>query len=335
MAKRKTETAKKALLRRVRRQRLKYISILPSLITIVNGVCGFTAIILASKGAEQALLEVPADSQKSYFAMSGYMILLAMIADMLDGRIARKVKSTSSFGGQLDSLCDAISFGAAPVFLMLKIVECKLELTRFAGDNSVQRFIWLAAAAYLSCAVIRLARFNVENEEDESAHMSFMGLPTPAAAGVIVSLVIFHQETLQAYEQTVPMVNLVVYALPFLAVGVGVMMVSRLRYPHVLNQYLKGKKPFGHFIRVLLLLALLSWNRQIAFVLIFCGFALSSLMKWLYFRVPISKFPARWSHGEIRNEDSLIPSTQGPALTGGDKVYEQGLKDSSPQRKSK
>jgi len=331
MPKRKTDVAKKSLLRRVRRQRLKHISILPSLITILNGVCGFTAIILASKGAEQALLEVPADSQKSYFAMSGYMIMLAMIADMLDGRLARKMEGTSSFGGQLDSLCDAISFGAAPVFLMLKIVECKLELTSFAGDNSVQRFIWLAAAAYLSCAVIRLARFNVENEQDESAHMSFMGLPTPAAAGVIVSLVIFHQETLQLYEDTLPMVNGVIYILPFVALGIAILMVSRLRYPHVLNQHLKGKKPFRHLVRVVLLLVLLSWNRQIAFVLIFCGFAASSFVKWLYFRVPVSEYLARWSPKAIRNEDGLIPSVRHSSPAAGDRTPGE-VHDDSPGR---
>ena len=316
MSKRKTDTARKGLLRRVRRQRLKYISILPSLVTILNGVCGFTAIVLASKGVEQAIAEVPADSQRPYFALSGYMILLAMIADMLDGHLARKVEGTSSFGGQLDSLCDVISFGAAPVFLMLKIVESKMELTSFAGDNSVQRFIWLAAAAYLSCAIIRLARFNVENEADESAHMSFMGLPTPAAAGVIVSLVIFHQ----LYEEALPIVNAVIYALPFLALGVGALMVSRLRYPHVLNQYFKGKKPFGHFMRVLLLLAFLAWRPQIALVLMFCGFAASSLARWIYFRVPVSRFFARWSPKAIRNEESFIPSARHSSPAGGDKA---------------
>ncbi|MHC4745035.1 MAG: CDP-alcohol phosphatidyltransferase family protein, partial [Planctomycetota bacterium] len=92
MPKRKTDTAKKSLLRRVRRQRLKYIAILPSLITILNGVCGFTAIVLASKGAEQTVAEVSTGSQKPYFAISGYMIMLAMIADMLDGRLARKME---------------------------------------------------------------------------------------------------------------------------------------------------------------------------------------------------------------------------------------------------
>ena len=329
MPKRRTDTAKKSLLRRVRRQRLKHISILPSLITILNGVCGFTAIILASKGAEQVIAGISAEPQRSYFAMSGYMILLAMIADMLDGRLARKMEGTSSFGGQLDSLCDVISFGVAPIFLMLKIVECKLELTSFAGDNSVQRFIWLAAAAYLSCAVIRLARFNVENEQDESAHMSFMGLPTPAAAGVIVSLVIFHQEMLQSYAETRPMVDVVIYALPFLALGVGALMVSRLRYPHVLNQHLKGRKPFGHFMRVLLLFAFLYWNRQIAFVLIFCGFAASSFVKWLYFRVPVSEYLARWSPKAIRNEDGLIVSAQHSSLVAGDKAPDETHNDST------
>jgi len=233
----KTKSAKKSLLRRVRRQRLKYIAILPSLITILNGVCGFAAIVFAGKGALAATNDFSYHMlELTYFAMSGYMILLAMIADMLDGRLARMHQSTSSFGGQLDSLCDIISFGVAPAFLMLKVLESKLA--EFAGlspaiETFLQRFIWLAAAGYISCAAIRLARFNVENEEDESAHMSFVGLPTPAAAGVIVSLVILHQDTLSG-------LNVIIYALPFLALGVAVLMVSRIRYPHILNQYLKG-----------------------------------------------------------------------------------------------
>ncbi len=288
-------SAKKSLLRRVRKQRLKYIAILPSLITILNGLCGFAAIVFAGKGAKLGL------GQFSYFAMSGYMILLAMIADMLDGRLARMHLSTSSFGGQLDSLCDIISFGVAPAFLMLKVLEYKLA--GFVGLNPItetflQRFIWLAAAGYISCAAIRLARFNVENEEDESAHMSFVGLPTPAAAGVIVSLVILHQDTLQ----TLPSLNIIIYALPFLALGAAVLMVSRIRYPHILNQYLKGKKPFAYLIRVLLLLAFVIWNIQAALVLIFCGFAASSFVKWFYDKV-------------IRNKHNLVSAAHSALTT--------------------
>jgi len=296
MARLKTESAKKSLLRRVRRQRLKYIAILPSLITILNGVCGFAAIVFAGKGAKLGL------GQFSYFAMSGYMILLAMIADMLDGRLARRVKSTSSFGGQLDSLCDIISFGVAPAFLMLKVLEYKPA--DFAGLNPatetfLERFIWVAAAGYIICAAIRLARFNVENEEDESAHMSFVGLPTPAAAGVIVSLIILHQETL-------PSLNIIIYALPFSALGVAVLMVSRIRYPHIINQYLKGKKPFAYLIRMLLLLAFVyGCGIQAALVLIFCGFAASSFVKWFYYKV-------------IRNKHNLVSAAHS-ALTTVDK----------------
>ncbi len=277
----KTEAAKESLLRRVRKQRLKYVTVLPSLITILNGVCGFVAIIFASRGA---------------FALAGYMVLLAMIADMLDGRLARMSQSTSSFGGQLDSLCDIISFGVAPAFLMLEVLQ-EYKLAGFTQpnvtfENFLQRFVWLAAAAYISCAAIRLARFNVENEEDESAHMSFVGLPTPAAAGVLVSLIIFHQEIIlpELSGSDTPAYlgfceSAIIYALPFLVLGVAVLMVSRIRYPHILNQYIKGKKPFTHLIRVLLFILFVFWSRQAALVLIFCGFAAGSFVKWFYYKV--------------------------------------------------
>ena len=269
----RNKTKGKNLLKRVRRPKLKHITILPSLVTILNGVCGFAAIVFASKG----IMTGPGGS--SYFAMSGYMIILAMIADLLDGRLARMNLTTSSFGGQLDSLCDIISFGVAPAFLMLRVLEYKLSGIERLNPTTVmflERFIWAAAAGYLTCAAIRLARFNVENEEDESAHMSFVGLPTPAAAGVIVSLVILHQETL-------PGLNVIIYIMPFCALGAAALMVSRIQYPHILNQYLRGKKPFSYLIRVLLLAAFIYWtNIQAAMVLTACGFAASGFIKWLY-----------------------------------------------------
>jgi len=289
----RTQAAKDSLLRSVRKQRLQYITILPSLITILNGICGLAAITFAGKGAGTEInhfsyhrLELP------YFAMSGYMIMLAMIADVIDGRLARMSKSTSSFGGQLDSLCDIISFGVAPAYLLLKVLEFKLTLTGYnlALESFLQRSIWLVAAAYISCAAIRLARFNVENEEDESAHMSFIGLPTPAAAGVIASLIIFHQESLPELSEKnasayIFLDNAIIYLLPLLALGMAVLMVSRIRYPHIVNQYIKGKKPLAHLIRVLLFLGLIIWKRQEALVLIFCGFASSGFAKWAYYRL--------------------------------------------------
>ncbi|MDD5063580.1 MAG: CDP-alcohol phosphatidyltransferase family protein [Phycisphaerae bacterium] len=321
MTRLKTQAAKESLLRRVRRQRLKYITVLPSLVTILNGVCGFAAIVFASKGVSAGInhfsyhrITLP------YFAMSGYMILLAMIADVLDGRLARMSKNTSSFGGQLDSLCDIISFGVAPAFLMLKVLEYKLGSFAVYNPgfvNFLQRFIWLVAASYISCATIRLARFNVENEEDESAHMSFIGLPTPAAAGVVVSIVLFHQETLLELSAGNSMAyaiceDAILYALPLLVLGVAALMVSRIRYPHILNQYIKGKKPFAHFIRALLFLGLIIWSRQAALVLIFCSFAASGFLKWFYCRVIRRK-----SYSALSAEPpAMMAASRGPKSAG-------------------
>jgi CDP-diacylglycerol--serine O-phosphatidyltransferase len=143
----------------------------------------------------------------------------------------------------------------------------------------------------------------VENEEDESAHMSFMGLPTPAAAGVIASLIIFHQETLATFA--------IICILPFLALGISILMISRIRYPHVLNQYLRGKKPFAYLIRILLLLAFVfATSIQAALVLIFCGFAASSFVRWLYYRVLASRTASRLRHKINPEQKNLVPGSQ-------------------------
>ena len=131
--------------------------------------------------------------------------------------------------------------------------------------------------------------------------MSFIGLPTPAAAGVVVSLIIFHQEIIlpelsagnnPAYLDFCE--SAIIYSLPFLLLWVSILMVSRIRYPHILNQYIRGKKPFAHLIRVLLFLLFVIWSRQAALVLIFCGFAAGSFLKWFYYRV-------------IRKRESILP----------------------------
>lgn len=279
----RTQAAKRSLLRNVRRQRLNYITVLPSLITLINGLCGFTAFVFAARGTEHILGDFTA------FAIAGYMVLLAMIADVLDGRVARMSQNTSSFGGQLDSLCDIISFGAAPAFLMLMLMEHKLASIELNSvlESYMRKFFWLAAAAYVSCTAIRLARFNVENEEDESAHMSFMGLPTPAAAGVIVSLVILHQETLpeltdKGTNAHLFLDNSLIFMLPFVMIGVAMLMVSRIRYSHILNRYMKGKKPFAYLMASLVVVFLIVFVRQPALVAGFCGFAISGFAGWLY-----------------------------------------------------
>jgi len=272
-----------------KKRRLKYIAVLPSLVTLMNGLCGFSAIVFASRGLDTVWRPhlLPGFSM-SYFALAGYMIFLGMVADVLDGHVARISKSTSTFGAQLDSLCDAISFGAAPAFLMLKLVEVYLIQLKFPDDRLSVLFgraVFFIAIIYAMCAVIRLARFNVENKEDESDHLSFAGLPSPPAAGLIVSLVIFHQDFLpkiseksgdffRAFE------TIVVWMLPVLTLMAGLLMVTRIPYPHVVNRILRGKKRFSVFLLVLFTGLLLVWNIQIAMVLGFCVFMLYGIIRW-------------------------------------------------------
>ncbi len=261
-----------------RARQIRTVTILPSLITMVNGLLGFAAIGLATQGSK-------------YFSLAGYLIFYAMIADMLDGRVARMSHSTSSFGGQLDSLCDVISFGTAPAILTFRVMMQNFPdlfgSRTFFFSDFFQRFIWLAPAAYLSCAAIRLARFNVENEEDESSHMSFTGLPSPAAAGVIAGLVILIEHLAADPSMDSPffifMLKGLLYALPFIAIGAGILMVSRIQYPHLVNQYLRGRKPIMHLFWIAVLAAMI-WQAGLpaSLVITFGAFALSGVVRWIW-----------------------------------------------------
>ena len=271
-----------------KKRRLKYISVLPSFITLMNGACGFIAIIFASRSSVVNWnLFFMRRASVTFFALSGFMIFLAMVADMLDGRVARLTRTTSSFGGQLDSLSDAISFGIAPAFLMLKLVEFHLENLQFGRFSLIiGRCIIFCAVLYAMCAVVRLARFNVENEEDESAHMNFSGLPSPAAAGVVVSLAIFHQQLLSRFVNGSPDLAhtfelVTVFAFPLITLLAGILMVTRIRYPHVANQLLRRKKSLPSLLLIFACGFFIIWYIELAMVVGFCGFAVFGIVRWI------------------------------------------------------
>ena len=281
----------KGLLGKVRKHRLRTIAVLPSMITLLNGICGFAAISFTSRGMLAGVENFSYHRLEfSYFALAGYMIFIGMIADMLDGRVARMSHTTSSFGGQLDSLCDMITFGIAPAFLVLKLLQHKLggliELP-VPFEGAPGRFIALAAGVYLACAAIRLARFNVENEEDETSHMTFIGLPTPAAAGTLASLVIFYEDMLPSFglDSMVYSIGqgLILYSLPFITIGTAILMTSRVAYPHVVNKMVKGKKPITYLFWVIAIVGLIFFLKiQTALAFTFCAFALSGVVQWFY-----------------------------------------------------
>jgi CDP-diacylglycerol--serine O-phosphatidyltransferase len=273
---------------RVRRRRertRKGISLLPSLLTLGNLVCGFGAIIRVSL-IEFEGQRLTADGQASLF-YAGCLIFLAMIFDALDGRVARLTKSTSDFGGELDSLCDAITFGVTPGIMVVLLNPISRFPNGFWGQAA-----WVFGVAYACGAVLRLARFNVENTHDDAAHDSFEGLPTPAAAGVIASFALLYSFLsgprvgwLNVFGEETPelVATWVLYILPLVALGLGYLMISRHRYVHIVNVYFRGRKSFDHLNSFLVIGALLAlfivYLPEIFAVMAFGGFALSGPLR--------------------------------------------------------
>ncbi len=178
------------------------------------------------------------------FAAAAYLIFLAMGFDALDGRLARFARHTTDFGGQLDSMADVISFGLAPAFVALRVF-------RVDGpdlDLPLSRLIWAVAALFVCCAAVRLARFNVSNQHGEQHHFSFLGLPSPGAAGAVASLILMEQDL--ARQGLDFLSHACLAFLPFVVLGTGLLMVSHLRYPHLVNRYLRGRRSIGRLILI-------------------------------------------------------------------------------------
>ena len=173
-----------------RSRRRKVYAVLPTLLTLCNAACGFGAITIAAKVG-------PDHFDGFELLTAAQLIFLAMLFDMLDGSAARLTNQTSEFGAQLDSLCDAISFGVAPAFILLQLAHPEHHLMDTmvgqATFNYHPRILWAIAVLFMVCAILRLARFNVESDEEDS-HEFFSGLPSPAAAGVVASFPIGMKE---------------------------------------------------------------------------------------------------------------------------------------------
>jgi CDP-diacylglycerol--serine O-phosphatidyltransferase len=244
-------------------RRIRAVAVLPTLFTLGNLVCGFFAIVVASRIERAgAIAAAPSPALESLRALRDSadpthnlmlcvgLIFLAMVMDMFDGQVARMARVTSDFGGQLDSLCDAVSFGVAPGILLVKMCPQFTEMHREA--------IWSIAALFACCAAMRLARFNVETDESDD-HSIFQGLPTPAAASVIASLAMFsytlrnetNHEVFAGYDLWLQRLA------PLLAVGLALLMVSRVPYPHLVTQLLRGQKSFPHLVAIVFTIAIL------------------------------------------------------------------------------
>ena len=276
--------------RRLRRRRLRRrayirsVQLLPSLATLGNAVCGFAAMYVSMLPFAE---DVGSDPWTLFFARHAfsaacYLILTAAVYDALDGRLARFARHTTDFGGQLDSLADVISFGAAPAMLALQVFKHDGAGTVIA----LSRLIWAIGGLYVCCAAIRLARFNVSNEHGEQAHMSFLGLPSPGAAGAVVGLILMQQDLRAlAVETRSGVIDVLaaatVWMIPPVVLCVGLLMVSTVRYPHVVNRYLRGRRSVARLVALIAALLLLVVAHRYVLGVAMLGYALLTPITYL------------------------------------------------------
>jgi CDP-diacylglycerol--serine O-phosphatidyltransferase len=169
------------------------VSLLPSLFTLANLFCGWSCIVYAMQGD---------------LATAAPFVGVAMVLDMLDGRIARMTGTASEFGVQLDSLADVISFGMAPAVLAYAW-----------GLAPLGRLGWAAGFLFVTGAALRLARFNIQKNTDKRY---FVGLASPAAAAIVASTVFYYPDGLHSRPQALLGVILVIVP--------ALLMVSTLRF---------------------------------------------------------------------------------------------------------
>ncbi|OGL39360.1 MAG: CDP-diacylglycerol--serine O-phosphatidyltransferase [Candidatus Schekmanbacteria bacterium RBG_16_38_11] len=246
----------------------KGIYILPSLCTTGNAVCGFYSIISVMNGV---MIHSEGDVEKSQqaFLAAAYAIMLGIIFDGIDGRIARMTKSTSRFGLEFDSLADLISFGLAPGLL---VYSWALRPYGKIG--------WLAAFLFVICGALRLARFNTQSSGGEGKY--FTGLPIPAAAGVIATLIIFYFNYWESFvgflRYRAITTVIIVYVLAFL-------MVSTVKFRSFKKFDIKKRKPFNTVLGLILIILIIIMKPQIMVFLIFWGYTLFGAVEGVYLLV--------------------------------------------------
>ena len=205
---------------RMRRRILRSTALLPAMFTVGNGLCGFASIYFATKVnlGSTDLLAVKGVGHFPLLAVAGWLIVAAMVCDMLDGR---------------------------------------------------------------------LARFNVESTPDESAHMSFSGLPSPGAAANIAALVLLFEHAYSiAYLRATWLFMSVSIVLPLVTMIVALLMVSRIRYPHLVNQYIRGKKPFNYLVKLVVVVVAMWLEPFAAVAALTLGYTLWGPLRaaWRHFR---------------------------------------------------
>jgi CDP-diacylglycerol--serine O-phosphatidyltransferase len=237
------------------------IFLLPNLLTTGALFAGFFAIVQAMNGRyEQAAIA----------------ILVAMILDGLDGRVARLTNTQSAFGAEYDSLSDMVSFGVAPALVMYSFAL-----------KGMGKFGWVAAFVYCAAAALRLARFNTMLAVQDKRW--FMGLPSPAAAALVAGFVWLMVDNHITGEES----HWVAWGVTLFA---GISMITNLGFYSGKDFNLKRSVPFLVIVLVALGFSLISVDPPIVLFLLFLGYGLSGYVRWLkrrFFRKPVVSASAK------------------------------------------
>ena len=236
-----------------------FIRFIPNLITMMSLIAGISSIKFSIQGN---------------WKLAVLMIMLAAFFDFFDGWVARKLKKSSQFGAELDSLSDFISFGLAPSLLI------NLSFTYELG-----RIGWIFSLFYTVCAALRLARFNIENMKEQSK--TFVGIPSPAAAGIVMIPMYLTFIDFQYFLISEEIIS------AFLVVFSGAMMISRVPTPS-----LKSIKLSSLYFRIVVILVVLIliflityfWQTTLAISIAYLALAIFNLFFYFFrFFSPISR----------------------------------------------
>jgi len=225
------------------------VSLLPSLFTLANLFCGWACVVYAMRGE---------------LTMAAPFIGVAIVLDMLDGRIARMTGTASAFGLEFDSLADVISFGVAPAIL-----------TFMWGLQPLQRLGWAAGFMYVTAAAIRLARFNIQTGTSDKRY--FAGLPSPAAAGIPASTIFFYPEGFKD-----PRFALIALALMILP---AVLMISTIRFNSFKTIDMHERRSYKVLALLALVIAVIQLHPRIVLVGISYLYMVTALAATLWARL--------------------------------------------------
>ena len=233
--------------RSVKRRERRGIYILPNLFTSASLFGGFYAIIATIQGRYEA---------------AAIAVIISAVFDGLDGRIARYTRTTSQFGSEYDSLADLVAFGLAPAILAFR-----WALEPFG------RLGWFAAFVYVICGALRLARFNVQKGTVDPEH--FRGLPIPAAACMIASLVLFTGVLGGIPQKSGMAILIMIYVLSFF-------MVSTIRFSSFKKLDIGNRKPFHVLVTVILIFIVIAYKPKIMLFFIMLFYIMSGPLTLLY-----------------------------------------------------